>query len=103
MEYAHIPDEGGLKKITPAEVDAILEAEKATYRWREEKPRTGYEGLDKLKVAFEGRKWERSDHATATLKLDLVLVLDSREVEAYEKKRTKQAGKATPQPNVPKF
>ena len=86
LEYVHIPDAGGLKQITEPEAEAILDAEKGTYRWRELKPRTGNSGLDALKTAFEGRMWERSDHAKAALKMKLALVIDSRDVDAYEKK-----------------
>lgn len=105
LEYAKIPEGGVPKKLTEAEVQTILEAEKGNFRWREEKPRTGYAGLNALKTAFEGRLWERSDHATARLKYELVMVVDSREVEAYEKKQARSGGKApaTPAPGVPKF
>jgi hypothetical protein len=101
MEYAKLPEAGALKKLSEAEVQAILEAQKGSFRWREEKPRTGNSGLDKLKTAFEGRKWERSDHAAAKLMFDLVLVMETREVEAFEKKQSRQAAKATPAPGQP--
>lgn len=102
MEYVHIPEGGLPKKFTQVELDSILDAEKGAFRWREEKPRTGYAGLNALKTALEGRHWERSDHATAKLALELVLTIDSRDVEAFEKKRAKLPAKATPA-GVPKF
>jgi hypothetical protein len=103
LEYVHIPDASGLKQITDPEAEAILDAEKGAYRWREIKPRTGNAGLDTLKTAFEGRTWERSDHAAATLKMKVALVLQSRDVEPYEKKHGREAGKTTPAPQLPKF
>ena len=105
VEYAKIPDVGGLKKLTDDEVHSILEAEKGSFTWREEKPRTGNAGLNALKTAFEGKNWERSDHALASFKAGLILVIETREAEAAARKAAKQAGKATPapNPNVPKF
>ncbi len=104
IEYAKIPDASGLKKLTDPEVQAVLEAEKGNFNWREEKPRLGNNGLNALKTAFDGHTWERSDHAIAKLKFDLVLVLETREAEAAGKKAGKQPGKAaTPAPGVPKF
>jgi len=103
LEYAHLPEAGQLKQLTDQEIQTILEAEKGTFRWREQKPRTGNAGLDALATMFE-RQWERSDHATAKLKAKLALVIEGREVEAFEKKRAKQGSKgATPKPTVPKF
>ncbi len=104
MEYLHLPENGALKPISDAEVTAILNAEKASYSWRERKPKTGSKELNALKTFFDGKQWERSDHATAVLKANLVLVIDAREVEAYEKKVARQP-KATPAatPPVPKF
>lgn len=104
MEYAHVPENGAPKQITEEEVTAILAAEKGTFSWREEKPRTGYRELNALKTLFEGRQWERSDHATANLKLNLLLVLEAREVAAHEKKLARQP-KSTPtaKPAVPQF
>ena len=103
LEYAKIPDAAGLKKLTDDEVQAVLAAEKGTLTWREEKPRTGVDGLNKLKLALDGRTWERSDHAMARFKGGMMLVLDSRDVEAWEKKQAK-GGKATPAPTgLPKF
>ncbi len=104
VEYLHIPESGGLKKMSDKEVQGILEAEKGRFSWREEKARTGYKELNALKTMFEGRKWERSDHAEAKLAGEVVLTVQSREVDDYEKKLAKQAGKkTTPAPNVPKF
>lgn len=106
IEYVHIPEAGSPKKITEAELATILEAEKGKFAWREEKARTGYKELNALKTLFEGRKWERADHATATLKADLLLTFETRDVEAYEKKLAKQAGKpgkSAPATTVPKF
>ncbi len=104
IEYVHLPENGAPKPISEDEVRAILEAEKGGYGWREEKPRTGLKEINALKTALEGRRWERSDHALATLKFNLLLVLDSREVEAYEKKLGR-GGKGTPvpKPGLPKF
>ena len=104
IQYAQIPDAGGLRKLTEADVQTVLEAEKDRYRWREEKPRTGYKELNALKTAFDGRHWERSDHARAHFAAELVLTLETQEMAAYRKKAEKQQGKATPVPGVvPKF
>lgn len=104
IEYVKIPENGQVKPLTDAEVEAVLAAEKDKYRWREEKPRTGYQALNDLKEAFDGRRWERSDHADAVLKMKILLVLQSSDAEKLEKQIAKNAGKATPVPgNVPKF
>ncbi len=105
LEYVKIPEGGALKALTDEEGQSILEAEKGAFRWREEKPRTGYAGLDALKTAFDGRLWERSDHAAAKLKGGVVIVVDAREVDAYEKKQAKGGGKTAPATSagVPKF
>lgn len=104
IEYVKIPEGGNLKPITDTEAQAILEAEKGqtSYRWREQKPRTGFQGLNDLTRAVEGRLWERSDHAEARLKLNLVLVLQSKEAESIEKKALKATGKSG-SATVPKF
>jgi len=107
LQYIHIPDASGLKKISDAEAESILEAEKGKFSWREQKARTGYKELNALKSLFEGRRWERSDHAEAKLEGERVLTVQSREVDEYEKKQTRTSGKAnpraTPAPKVPKF
>ena len=104
IEYVKIPDGGTLKPVTDEEVQALLEAEKGTYKWREQKPRTGNDGLDKLKETFDGKIWERSDHADAKLVMKLILVVQSRDAEKLEKELAKKAGKAAPvPPKVPKF
>lgn len=104
IEYVKIPENGQVKPLTDAEIEAVLEAEKDKYRWREEKPRTGYQALNELKEVFEGRRWERSDHADATLKMKLLFVLQSKDAEKLEKQLAKTAAKATPAPGkVPKF
>ena len=108
IEYAHVPEGGVPKNISDAEAKAILDAEKAAFSWREQKPKTGDKNLNALKTLFDGRNWERSDHAMATLKLNLLLVLESRDADTIEKKLAKQAGAgkpgATPPvPAVPKF
>ena len=104
IEYVKIPDGGQLKPLTDAEIEAVLTAEKDKFRWREEKPRTGHQVLNDLKEAFDGRRWERSDHADAVLKLKVLFVLQSKDAEKLEKQLAKNAGKATPAPgNVPKF
>jgi hypothetical protein len=103
IEYVKIPDGGQLKPLTDAEVEAVLEAEKDKYRWREDKPRTGHQVLNDLKEAFEGRRWERSDHADAVLKLKILLVLQSKDADKLEKQLAKN-GKPAPAPGgVPKF
>ena len=106
VEYVHVP-EGGIapKQISDADAKTILDAEKATYSWREQKPKTGDKSLNALKTFFDGRQWERADHATATLKANLLLVLESRDADAIEKKLAKQAGVAKPDgvPLPPKF
>lgn len=104
IEYVRIPENGALKPITEEQIKAILDAEKGTYSWREQKPKTAYKELNALKTLFDGRQWKRSDHAEAVLKANVVFVLSGREVEAYEKKMAKQP-KAAPgaTPVVPKF
>ena len=103
IEYVKI-ENGQPKAITEDEVQAVLAAEAGKYKWREEKPRTGYDSLNKLQTAVEGRKWERTDHALASLKLNLVLTLESRDADKIEKKAAKAAGAATPTPGgKPKF
>jgi hypothetical protein len=92
--------------LAEAELQTLLEAEKGTYKWREEKPRTGFDGLNKLQQAFEGRIWERSDHADARFLLNIIMQFQSRDVEKLEKQLAKAAGpgkKATPAPALPKF
>ena len=107
LQYIHMPDASGLKKITDVEAESILEAERGKFTWREQKARTGYKELNALKAMFEGRRWERSDHALAKLEGERVLTVQAREVDDYEKKLARQSGKgdprATPAPKVPKF
>jgi hypothetical protein len=107
LEYLHVSDGSGPKKITDKEIETILDAEKGRFSWREEKARTGSKELNVLKTIFEGRRWERSDHAQARLAGDMLLTVQSREVDDYEKRVGKQTGKqpgrATPTPGVPKF
>lgn len=105
IEYAHLPENGALKQLTDSEIKVILEAEKATYSWKEEKPKTGNKGLDALQTFAEGRKWERNDHARATLKLNLLLELEARDADSIEKKLARQLIPAKPgaTPIVPKF
>jgi hypothetical protein len=104
IEYVKIPENGQLKPLTDQEVEALLEAEKGTYKWREQKPKTGYDALNKLKEAFDGRTWERSDHADAQLLAKLLFVVQSRDAEKLGKELAKKTGKATPAPaKVPKF
>jgi hypothetical protein len=107
LQYIHIPDASGLKKITAAEAESILEAEKGKFAWREQKARTGSKELNALKTMFEGRRWERSDHAEAKLEAERVLTVQAREIDDYEKKTARQSGKgnakATPPPKLPKF
>ena len=105
VEYVHVPEGATPKKIDDADARTILDAEKATYSWREQKPRTGDKNLNALKALFEGRVWERSDHAMAALKANLLLVLESRDAASIEKKLAKQAGSAKPGagPLPPKF
>ena len=105
IEYAHLPEAGALKQLTDPEIKAILDAEKATYSWKEEKPKTGNKGLDALQTFAEGRKWERSDHATAKLKLNLLLELETRDADTIEKKLARLPGMVKPgaTPVVPKF
>jgi hypothetical protein len=108
LEYLHLPDASGPKKIADNEIETILDAEKGRFNWREEKARTGSKDLNALKTMFEGRKWERSDHALAQLVGDIVLTVQSRDVDDHEKKKLgkqsgKPPGKATPAPGLPKF
>ena len=104
IEYVHLPENNAPKPIGEAEIEAILDGEKGKFVWKEEKPKTGNKGLDALKTMFDGRRWERSDHALASLKANLLLTLELHEVEAYEKKLTKPPKNGTPAPaGVPKF
>ena len=104
IEYAHLPENNVPKPLSEAEIEAILDGEKGRFAWKEEKPKTGNKGIDALKTMFEGRKWERSDHALASLKASLLLTLELREVEAYEKKAARQPKTGAPAaPGVPKF
>lgn len=105
IEYAHLPAGGVPKPLTDPEIPTILVAEKSTYSWKEQKPKSGNKGLDALQTFAEGRKWERNDHAKATLKLNLLLELESRDAEAIEKKLSKLPGTTQPAatPTVPKF
>ena len=64
--------------------------------------------MNALQTLFEGRVWERSDHALATIKANVVMVLESREADALEKKLAKQLAKTRPgvapvAPPPPKF
>jgi hypothetical protein len=104
IEYLRLPENGSIKTITEDQIKSILDAEKGTFAWREQKPRTGTKELNALKTFIDGRQWERSDHATAVLKANLLLVLSGHEVEAYDKKGAKPS-KATPgaTPSGPKF
>jgi hypothetical protein len=107
LQYIHLPDASGLKKISDLEAESILEAEKGKFSWREQKARTGSKELNALATMFQGRRRERSDHAEAKLEGERVLTVQSREVDDYEKKLARQGGKgnprATPAPKVPKF
>ena len=103
IEYVHLPENGALVPVTEAEIEAVLEGEKGKFSWKEEKPKMGDKNLNALKTMFDGRRWERSDHAQAGLKGKLLLTLETREVEAYEKKLAKPKGGATGGPGVPKF
>ena len=106
VEYVQVPEGGAApKQIGEAEAKTILDAEKATFSWREQKPKTGDKNLNALKTLFDGRVWERSDHAMATLKANLLLILESRDADAIEKKLAKQGGVAKPAagPLPPKF
>ena len=104
IEYVHLPENNAPKPIGEAEIEAILDGEKGKFTWREEKPKTGNKDLNALKTMFDGRRWERNDHALASLKANLLLTLELHEVEAYEKKLAKPPKNSTPAPaGVPKF
>jgi hypothetical protein len=98
IQYVKV--EGGApKQLKEEEIEALLEAEKGTSRWREQKPRLGNEGLNKLKETFEGRHWERGDNAVAKLlHLGHVFEFESRDAEKIEKQLAKTLPKATPVP-----
>ena len=66
IEYVHVPEGSAPKPVSDADAKVILDAEKGTYSWREQKPKTGNKDLNALKTLFDGRAWERSDHAMAT-------------------------------------
>ena len=90
---------------------AILEAEKGKFSWREEKitKQFGAAGeIEKaLKGAFNVKRWERSDHATAEMALGVVLKIQIKDADELAKKLAKQApgqGKRPPgAPDLPKF
>ena len=104
IEYVHLPENNALKPVSEAEIEAILDGEKGKFTWKEDKPKTGNKDLNALKSLFEGRRWERSDHAQAGLKANLLLTLELHEVEAYEKKLAKQPKSGAPAAaGVPKF
>lgn len=104
IEYVHLPENNAPKLISDEEIRAILDGEKGTFSWKEDKPKLGSNDLNKLKALIEGRKWERSDHAQASLKANLFLTLETREVEGYEKKLAKQPKTGAPAGSgVPKF
>ena len=104
IEYVHLPENNVPKPVAEAEIEAILDGEKGKFAWKEDKPKTGNKGIDALKTMFEGRKWERSDHAQASLKANLLLTIEVHEVEAYEKKLAKQPKTGAPGgASVPKF
>ncbi len=114
IEYAHLPVDGQLVQITDPEVAKILEAEKGSFSWKEEKSKTPLElkGLEKgLKQAFKINKWMRTDKAKAETALGLVLKIESRDAEDIEKKLAKLpkppaapgAPAAAPKPVIPKF
>ncbi len=96
IEYVHVPEGGGPKPVSDADAKVILDAEKGTYSWREQKPKTGSKDLNALKTLFDGRTWERADHAMATLKANLVMVLETRDADTLEKKLAKQVGTGKP-------
>lgn len=96
IEYVHVPEGGGVKPVSEEEAKVILEAEKGKYSWREQKPKTGNKDLNALKTFFEGQVWERTDHAMATIKAKVVMVLESRDADTLEKKLAKEAGKTKP-------
>ncbi len=102
VEYVHVPEGSTPQPVTDADIKTILEAEKGAYSWREQKPKTGSKDLNALKSLFDGRTWERADHATASLKANILFVLETRDADAIEKKLTKQPV-ATPVKPVPKF
>ena len=104
IEYVHLPENNALKPVSETEIEAVLDGEKGKFAWKEDKPKTGNKDLTALKTMFDGRRWERNDHALASLKANLLLTLELHEVEAYEKKMAKQP-KAGPPPaaGVPKF
>ena len=56
IEYIKLPENGQFKPFTEDELQAVLTAETGKYKWREDKPRTGYDSLNKLQTAVEGRK-----------------------------------------------
>jgi len=105
IEYVNVAD-GQPKKLGDAEIKAVLDAEAGKFSWREQKPRTGNKDLNALKTFFDGRNWERSDHAEAMLLGGILLVLETRDADRVEKKLESTAGrkqKAPPAPTVPKF
>jgi hypothetical protein len=106
IEYAHLPVDGQLVQVTDAEVAKILEAEKGTSSWKEEKSKTPFElkGLEKgLKQAFKVNKWVRGDKAKAETALGLVLKIESRDAEDIEKKLGKLPKAPGVKPVLPAF
>ena len=107
IQYVHI-ENGAPQKFSDAEMQALFEAEKGKFKWREERPKSA--GIAKdiekaIKAGFGINKWERTDHAKAELVLGLAMQFETREAEALEKKLAKQLPAVKPgaTPVVPKF
>ncbi len=115
IEYARIPENTVPLKLEEAHLAAILEGEKGRFTWKEEKPskQPGVAGdIERaLKGALNVRKWDRNDHAKAELALGLLLKLETRDADDWEKKLARAAKPAPGQPvpgqpakpAVPKF
>ena len=110
IQYVHI-ENGAPKKFSEAEMNALREAEKGKFAWREERSKnTGIasEFEKAIKAGFSINKWERTDHAKAELVLGIALQFSTHDADEMEKKLAKAAGKGAakatpPPPLVPKF
>jgi hypothetical protein len=114
IEYAHVPENGTPKAVTEPEIKAILEGEKGTSRWKEDKVKAAgpYAEIAKgIKDALKLNKWERNDGATAELALGLVLKITDKNADDWAKKIARDKAKQPvkpgepkkPEPAIPKF
>lgn len=104
IEYAKIPEDGQPKQLSEDEIKAILEAEKGTLKWKEEKIKAppGVADIAKgIKAALKLNKWERTDGATAEFALGIVLKISAHNLEQWEKRLARDAAKQPKKPGQP--